>query len=155
MMRRLTTLLLASCLPLAAIAQDDASDATRTAQAEIAKRLPLDDPRDEANVLRGKKVHPYVRALVIPGTNDIYRQAMKEGLVDIFLEAGAAVTTPTCGPCFGGHTGLLASGEKAVATSNRNFKGRMGPGGDIYLAGPAVAAASAVKGRIAHPGEVL
>ena len=115
----------------------------------------LEDLRIAANVLRGKKVHPYVRVLVIPGTNDIYRQAMKEGLVDIFLEAGAAVTTPTCGPCFGGHTGLLASGEKAVATSNRNFKGRMGPGGEIYLAGPAVAAASAVKGRIAHPGEVL
>ncbi len=115
----------------------------------------IEDLRAAAGVLKGKKVHPYVRALVVPATNAIYRQALREGLIDIFLDAGAAVSTPTCGPCFGGHTGVLAEGEKAVSTANRNFKGRMGPGGEVFLAGPAVAAASAVKGRIAHPGEVI
>jgi 3-isopropylmalate/(R)-2-methylmalate dehydratase large subunit len=93
--------------------------------------------------------------IVIPATQQIYRQAMREGLVEIFLAAGAAVSTPTCGPCLGGHMGILAKGETAIATSNRNFIGRMGhPESFVSLAGPAVAAASAVLGRIAHPEEL-
>lgn len=115
----------------------------------------IEDMRIAAQVLRGKTIHPYVRTIIIPATNAIYQQAIKEGLIDIFLEAGAAVSTPTCGPCFGGHTGLLAEGEKALSTANRNFKGRMGPGGEVFLAGPAVAAASAVMGRITHPKEIV
>jgi 3-isopropylmalate/(R)-2-methylmalate dehydratase large subunit len=97
-------------------------------------------------VLKGKQVHPEVRLIVIPGTQEVYLQALKEGLITIFIEAGAVVSTPTCGPCLGGHMGILARGERAVATTNRNFVGRMGhPESEVYLAGPAVAAASAVK----------
>lgn len=115
----------------------------------------LEDLREAARVLKGKKVHPYVRLIVIPGTQEIYRAALREGLIEVFLEAGAAVSTPTCGPCLGGHMGILAAGERCVATTNRNFVGRMGhPESEVYLSGPAVAAASAVLGRIAAPWEV-
>ncbi|MGB9782808.1 MAG: 3-isopropylmalate dehydratase large subunit [Moorellaceae bacterium] len=115
----------------------------------------MEDLRIAAELLRGKKVHPEVRLIIIPGTQKIYAKALEEGLISIFIEAGAAVSTPTCGPCLGGHMGILAKGEKAVATTNRNFVGRMGhPESEIYLAGPAVAAASAIKGRIAAPEEV-
>jgi len=116
----------------------------------------ITDLRQAASILKGKKVHPYVRLIVIPATQEIYRQAMKEGLLEIFLDAGAAISTPTCGPCLGGHMGVLAEGERAVATTNRNFVGRMGhPQSEVYLANPYVAAASAVAGRIVHPREVL
>jgi 3-isopropylmalate/(R)-2-methylmalate dehydratase large subunit len=115
----------------------------------------LEDLRVAAQLLRGRKVHPYVRCIVIPATQAIYLQAVREGLVDIFVEAGAAVSTPTCGPCLGGHMGVLAPGERAVSTTNRNFVGRMGDRtSEVYLAGPAVAAASAVLGRIATPEEL-
>ena len=98
----------------------------------------------------------YVRVIVIPGTQAILRQAVNEGLVDIFLAAGATVSTPTCGPCFGGHMGILAAGERAISTTNRNFVGRMGhPQSEVYLCSPYVAAASAVAGTIIHPKEVL
>lgn len=116
----------------------------------------LDDLRVAAKILRGKKIAPSLRLIVIPATQDIYRQALKEGLIEIFLSAGASVSTPTCGPCLGGHMGVLAEGEKALATTNRNFRGRMGhPNSEVYLSGPAVAAASAIKGRICHPEEVI
>ena len=116
----------------------------------------LDDLRVAAKILRGKKVAPSVRMIVIPATPTIYRQALKENLFDIFLSAGAVVSPPTCGPCLGGHMGVLAEGERAVATTNRNFRGRMGHAkSEVYLAGPAVAAASAVRGWICHPEEVV
>jgi len=116
----------------------------------------IKDLREAAKVLKGQKVHSEVRLIVLPGTQEIYMQALQEGLVEVFVEAGGVVSTPTCGPCLGGHMGILARGEKAVSTTNRNFVGRMGhPESEVYLAGPAVAAASAVKGRITHPGEVL
>lgn len=109
-----------------------------------------------AEILKNKKVHNQVRTIVIPGTREIYLQAVKEGLVEIFVEAGAVVSTPTCGPCLGGYMGILAKGERAVSTTNRNFVGRMGhPESEVYLASPAVAAASAILGRIASPEEVL
>ncbi len=115
----------------------------------------MEDLREAANILKGKKVHPEIRVIILPGTQEIYTQAIREGLAEIFVEAGAVVSTPTCGPCLGGHMGILASGERAVATTNRNFVGRMGhPESEVYLAGPAVAAASAVLGRIAAPWEV-
>ncbi len=115
----------------------------------------LGDLRVSATVLRGRKVHPDVRALIFPATVSIYLQAMKEGLIEIFLEAGAVVSAPTCGPCLGAHMGVLGEGEVALATTNRNFIGRMGhPKSEVYLANPAVAAASAVKGRIASPEEL-
>lgn len=115
----------------------------------------LSDLEVAAKILRGRKVHPYVRCIVIPATQEIYRKAMKRGLFDVFVEAGAVVSTPTCGPCLGGHMGILAKGDKAIATTNRNFVGRMGhPESEVYLASPAVCAASAVLGRIAHPEEV-
>jgi 3-isopropylmalate/(R)-2-methylmalate dehydratase large subunit len=115
----------------------------------------LEDLREAASVLKGHKVHHNVRLIIIPGTQEIYRQILKEGLVELFIEAGAAVSTPTCGPCLGGYMGILAKGERALATTNRNFVGRMGhPESEVYLAGPAVAAASAVLGRIAAPWEV-
>ncbi|MCL6612156.1 MAG: 3-isopropylmalate dehydratase large subunit [Peptococcaceae bacterium] len=115
----------------------------------------MDDLREAARVLRGRKVNSNVRLLVIPGTQEIYRQAMREGLFEIFLDAGAAISTPTCGPCLGGYMGILAEGERCIATTNRNFVGRMGhPGSEVYLSSPAVAAASAVLGRIAAPWEV-
>jgi 3-isopropylmalate/(R)-2-methylmalate dehydratase large subunit len=115
----------------------------------------IDDLRLAAKVLRGKKVHPDVRTIVIPGTQQIYLQAIKEGLVEDFINAGAMVSTPTCGPCLGGHMGILGKGERSISTTNRNFVGRMGhPESEVYLSNPAVAAASAVLGRIAHPEEV-
>ncbi len=116
----------------------------------------LEDLRIAAQILQGRRVHPRVRLIVIPATQLIYRQALKEGLIEIFIEAQAAVSTPTCGPCLGGHMGVLASGEKALATTNRNFIGRMGhPKSEVYLCNPAVAAASAVAGTIIHPEEVV
>ncbi|WP_019850368.1 3-isopropylmalate dehydratase large subunit [Desulfitobacterium sp. PCE1] len=116
----------------------------------------LEDLQVAAHILKGQKVHGDVRLIVIPGTQEIYKQAMKEGLLDIFIDAGAVVSTPTCGPCLGGYMGILAKGERALSTTNRNFVGRMGhPESEVYLSGPAVAAASAVTGEISHPEEVL
>lgn len=116
----------------------------------------LEDLRTAAKVFKGNKVAPGVRTIVFPATQKIYLQAMKEGLLEIFIEAGAAVSTPTCGPCLGGHMGILARGERAVATTNRNFVGRMGhPESEVYLASPAVAAASAITGKISSPEEVV
>jgi 3-isopropylmalate/(R)-2-methylmalate dehydratase large subunit len=116
----------------------------------------LSDMRIAAQVLKGKKVHPNVRAIIIPATQQIYLDMIKEGLTEIFVNAGAAVSTPTCGPCLGGHMGILAAGERAVATTNRNFIGRMGhTESEVYLASPAVAAACAVAGEIALPRDVV
>jgi len=116
----------------------------------------LEDLRLAAKVMKGRKVARGVRCIVIPATQRVYLEAMQEGLLQIFIEAEAAVSTPTCGPCLGGHMGILAPGESAVATTNRNFVGRMGHvESKVYLANPAVAAASAILGRIAHPEEVL
>ena len=116
----------------------------------------LEDLRVAAQILAGRKVHPDVRCIVIPGTQQVYLDALREGLVEAFIEAGAVVSTPTCGPCLGGHMGILAAGERAVSTTNRNFRGRMGhPDSEVYLSGPAVAAASAIAGSIAHPDEVI
>jgi 3-isopropylmalate/(R)-2-methylmalate dehydratase large subunit len=116
----------------------------------------LDDLRLAAQVLKGKKVHPRVRCIIIPGTQQVYLSALTEGLIKTFIIAGAAVSTPTCGPCLGGHMGVLADGERCVSTTNRNFVGRMGSTkSEVYLANPAVAAASAVMGRIASPEEAL
>ncbi len=115
----------------------------------------LEDLREAAMVIKGRKVHPDVRMIVIPATQKIYTQAMKEGLIEIFVEAQAVVSPPTCGPCLGGHMGILAKGERAIATTNRNFVGRMGhPESEVYLSSPAVAAASAVLGRIGTPEEL-
>jgi 3-isopropylmalate/(R)-2-methylmalate dehydratase large subunit len=115
----------------------------------------IEDLRQAAALLKGRKVHPRVRLIIIPATQAVYLQAMREGLLEIFAEAEAAISTPTCGPCLGGHMGILAEGEVAVATTNRNFVGRMGHRqSQVYLAGPAVAAASAVAGVIAHPREL-
>lgn len=115
----------------------------------------ISDLRIAARILRGKKVNENVRLIVFPATQGIYLQALKEGLVETFVEAGGAVSTPTCGPCLGGHMGVLAEGERALATTNRNFPGRMGhPKSEVYLSSPAVAAASAVMGRIVHPSVV-
>ncbi|MBW2058327.1 MAG: 3-isopropylmalate dehydratase large subunit [Deltaproteobacteria bacterium] len=115
----------------------------------------LGDLRTAARVLRGHSVSPGVRLIVIPATPTIYRQAMKEGLFEIFLDAGAVISPPTCGPCLGGYMGVLAKGERAIATTNRNFVGRMGhPESEVYLSNPAVAAASAVLGRIGGPEEL-
>jgi len=116
----------------------------------------LEDLRLAAQVMKGRKVARGVRCMVIPATQRVYLEAMEEGLLEIFIEAEAAVSTPTCGPCLGGHMGILAPGESAVATTNRNFVGRMGHvESKVYLGNPAVAAASAILGRIAHPEEVL
>ena len=115
----------------------------------------LDDLRVAARVLKGRKRAPFVRLIIIPATQEIYRQAMKEGLFDIFMDAHAVISTPTCGPCLGGYMGILAKGERAVSTTNRNFVGRMGhPESEVYLANPAVAAASAVLGRLGGPEEL-
>lgn len=112
----------------------------------------IEDMRAAAEVIKGKKVASRVRCIVIPATQQIYLDAMKEGFLEIFINAGCAVSTPTCGPCLGGHMGILAAGEKAVSTTNRNFVGRMGDvTSEIYLSSPAVAAASAVLGRIGSP----
>ena len=116
----------------------------------------LEDLRVAAEVLRGRRVAPNVRCIVIPGSQQVYLDALRAGLIEEFIAAGAAVSTPTCGPCLGGHMGVLGAGERAVSTTNRNFRGRMGhPDSEVYLAGPAVAAASAVAGRIASPEEVV
>jgi 3-isopropylmalate/(R)-2-methylmalate dehydratase large subunit len=115
----------------------------------------LEDLREAAEVIKGRKVNPNVRMIVIPATQKIYKEAMKEGLLNIFIEAEAAVSTPTCGPCLGGYMGILSKGERAIATTNRNFIGRMGhPESEVYLSNPAVAAASAVLGRIGTPEEL-
>ncbi len=116
----------------------------------------LEDMRVAASILKGKKVARYVRAIVIPATRQIYMECLREGLIEVFMESGAIVSTPTCGPCLGGYMGVLAEGERCVATTNRNFVGRMGhPRSEVYLANPAVAAASAVTGKISSPEEVL
>jgi len=116
----------------------------------------LEDLRVATGLLRGRQVHSDVRCIVIPGTQQVYLDALREGLVEALVEAGAVVSTPTCGPCLGGYMGVLAAGERALSTTNRNFRGRMGhPDSLVYLAGPAVAAASALLGRIAAPEEVL
>jgi 3-isopropylmalate/(R)-2-methylmalate dehydratase large subunit len=115
----------------------------------------IEDLRIAASVLKGRKAHSDVRLIVIPATQEVYRQAMHEGLFDIFLDANAAVSTPTCGPCLGGYMGILAAGERALSTTNRNFVGRMGdPTSEVYLASPAVAAATAVAGHIALPDDL-
>jgi 3-isopropylmalate/(R)-2-methylmalate dehydratase large subunit len=115
----------------------------------------LEDLEIAASLLQGRKVHPEIRLIVFPGTQQIYLEALRRGYIETFIEAGAAVSTPTCGPCLGGHMGILAKGEKALATTNRNFVGRMGhPESEVYLSSPAVAAASAIKGRITPPWEV-
>ena len=111
--------------------------------------------RAAASVLKGRKVKDGVRVIVIPATQKVYLQCIKEGLTEIFVEAGAVVSTPTCGPCLGGHMGILAKGERAVSTTNRNFVGRMGhPESEVYLASPVVAAASAVPGYICSPSQL-
>ena len=115
----------------------------------------MEDMRIVASILKGKKIAEGVRCIVIPATQSIYLRCIREGLAEIFVEAGAVISTPTCGPCLGGHMGILAAGERAVSTSNRNFVGRMGhTKSEIYLASPAVAAASALKGFIADPAKV-
>jgi 3-isopropylmalate/(R)-2-methylmalate dehydratase large subunit len=115
----------------------------------------ISDLREAASVLKGKKVHKDVRMIVIPATQRIYKMAIDEGLINIFIDAEVVVSTPTCGPCLGGHMGVLAEGERAISTTNRNFVGRMGhPKSEVYLSNPAVAAASAVLGKISSPEEV-
>ena len=115
----------------------------------------IEDMRAAAAVLKGHKVHKDVRCLIIPATQLVYRQCMEEGLMEVFLDANCAISAPTCGPCLGGHMGVLAAGERAIATTNRNFVGRMGhPTSEVYLASPAVAAASAVLGHIGLPGDL-
>ena len=116
----------------------------------------LEDLATAAEILKGRKVASHVRTIIIPATQKIYLEAMEKGYLKTFIEAGAVVSTPTCGPCLGGHMGILAEGERAVATTNRNFVGRMGhPGSEVYLASPAVAAASAVLGKLADPEVVM
>ncbi len=115
----------------------------------------LEDLAIAARIFKGHKVHPDVRCIVIPGSRQVYRDAMKAGYIDTFIEAGCAVSTPTCGPCLGGYMGILTAGERCVSTTNRNFRGRMGHvDSEVYLAGPQTAAASAILGRIAAPKEV-
>lgn len=115
----------------------------------------IEDMRQAAAVLKGHKVHRDVRCIIIPATQQVYRQCIKEGLMDIFLDANCAVSTPTCGPCLGGYMGILAAGERSIATTNRNFIGRMGdPTSEVYLSSPAVAAASAVLGHIGLPEDL-
>ena len=115
----------------------------------------ISDLRIAAQILKGKKIDPSIRLIIIPGTQDVYLEALKEGLIEIFIEAEGAVSTPTCGPCLGGHMGILADGERALSTTNRNFAGRMGhTASEIYLSNPAVAAASAITGKITHPEKV-
>jgi 3-isopropylmalate/(R)-2-methylmalate dehydratase large subunit len=115
----------------------------------------IEDMRQAAEILKGRKVHPSVRAIVIPGSQKVYMQCIKEGLVESFIDAGCVVSTPTCGPCVGGHMGVLADGERCISTTNRNFRGRMGHvKSEVYLTGPYVAAASAVAGYICGPEEI-
>jgi 3-isopropylmalate/(R)-2-methylmalate dehydratase large subunit len=116
----------------------------------------IEDLRIAAQILKGRRVDAGLRCLVIPATPAIYRQALDEGLFQVFLDAHAVISAPTCGPCLGGHMGILAHGERCVSTTNRNFVGRMGHReSEIYLASPAVAAASAVTGRITDPAELM
>jgi len=116
----------------------------------------IEDMRIAAQILKGRKIHPGVRCIIIPGSQQVYLDALAEGMLGIFIRAGAVVSTPTCGPCLGGHMGVLADGERCVSTTNRNFVGRMGSTkSEVYLANPAVAAASAVAGKIVSPEEVL
>ena len=115
----------------------------------------IEDMRAAAEVLRGRTVNPNVRCIVIPATQAVFKQCMAEGLADVFIDAGCVFSTPTCGPCLGGYMGILAAGERCVSTTNRNFVGRMGdPTSEVYLASPAVAAASAVAGHIAAPSDI-
>jgi len=115
----------------------------------------IEDLEAAASILKGHTIHPEIRVIILPGTQSIYLEALRRGYVETFVEAGAVVSTPTCGPCLGGHMGILAKGERALATTNRNFVGRMGhPESEVYLCNPAVAAASAIKGRITAPWEV-
>ena len=115
----------------------------------------IEDMRVAGEILKGKKVAPYLRLIVIPGTQDVYEACMKEGITQTILDAGGVVSTPTCGPCLGGYMGILAKGERALSTTNRNFVGRMGdPESEVYLCNPAVAAASAITGTITNPEEV-
>ncbi|MEW6679947.1 MAG: 3-isopropylmalate dehydratase large subunit [bacterium] len=116
----------------------------------------LDDLRISAEILKGRKINPDIRLIIIPGTQEIYKEAIKEGLVDVFIDAGGIISCPTCGPCLGGHMGVLADFEKCISTTNRNFIGRMGSlKSEVYLTGPAVVAASAITGRITHPEEII
>lgn len=116
----------------------------------------LQDLRIAARILAGRRAAPDCRLIVIPATQDVYLAAVREGLIAVFLEAGAFVSAATCGPCLGGHTGVLGAGERCLSTSNRNYVGRMGhPAAEVYLASPAVAAASAITGRITHPAEIM
>ncbi|GAH68840.1 unnamed protein product [marine sediment metagenome] len=115
----------------------------------------IDDLQTAADVLKCRKVHPEVRCIVIPGSQEVYLEALRRGLIEIFVRAGAVVSPPTCGPCLGGHMGVLGDGERAVSTTNRNFVGRMGsPQSEVYLSNPAIAAASAILGRIGSPEEI-
>ncbi len=115
----------------------------------------IEDLRLAAHILKRRKVHPRVRCIIIPGSQQVYLDALTEGLIEIFIRAGAVVSTPTCGPCLGGHMGVLADGERCISTTNRNFVGRMGsPKSEVYLSNPAIAAASAIAGRIASPEEI-
>jgi 3-isopropylmalate/(R)-2-methylmalate dehydratase large subunit len=115
----------------------------------------MTDLRQAAEMLRGRKIHPRTRAIVVPASQRVYREALSEGLLDLFVEAGAMVSTPTCGACFGGSGGVLASGENAVTTTNRNFRGRMGSSeAGVHLANAWVAAAAAVAGEIVDPAEL-
>lgn len=116
----------------------------------------ITDLRIAARLLAGRKIHPKVRCIILPGSQEVYLEALREGLIETFIQAGAAVSTPTCGPCPGGHLGVVAAGERCISTTNRNFIGRMGsPKAEIYLANPSVVAASSVEGRIVHPQEVV
>lgn len=116
----------------------------------------FEDLQTAAEILKGRKISDHVRCIVIPATQKIYLDAMKAGFIEIFIKAGCAVSTPTCGPCLGGHMGILAKGERAVATTNRNFVGRMGhPESEVYLASPAIAAASAITGKISDVSEIM
>jgi 3-isopropylmalate/(R)-2-methylmalate dehydratase large subunit len=115
----------------------------------------IEDMRMAARILKNRTVMKRVRCIIIPGSQKVLLKAIEEGLMEVFIKAGAAVSTPTCGPCVGGYCGILAAGERCVSTTNRNFIGRMGsPEAEIFLTRPAVAAASALTGRLAHPGEV-
>jgi 3-isopropylmalate/(R)-2-methylmalate dehydratase large subunit len=115
----------------------------------------IEDLEVAAEVLKWQKVHPDVRLIILPGTQEVYLEALHRGFIETFVRAGAVVSTPTCGPCLGGHMGVLAAGERAISTTNRNFVGRMGAtSSEVYLANPAVAAASAIAGKIASPDEV-
>jgi len=115
----------------------------------------IEDLQTVAAILKGHRVHPEMRVIIFPGTQEIYLEALRRGYIETFVESGAVVSTPTCGPCLGGHMGILAKGERALATTNRNFVGRMGhPESEVYLCNPAVAAASAIKGKITAPWEI-